>query len=118
VSFVFDGVEEELIGAYGLNLGTAAAYEGDNVPATSLGYRGDTRILAVARHERVVPFRDRAAPEIHIAMTSHGGGGMVFAAASITWTGSLSTRNYQNGVSTITRNVLDRFLDPDFKLGW
>jgi N,N-dimethylformamidase len=118
VSFVFDGVDEKLIGAYGLNLGSAAAYEGDNVPATSLGYQGDTRILAVAKHERVVPFRDRAAPEIHIALTSHGGGGMVFAAASITWTGSLSTRSYQNGVSTITRNVLDRFLDPNFKLDW
>jgi hypothetical protein len=43
---------------------------------------------------------------------------MVFAAASITWTGSLSARNYRNGVSTITRNVLDRFLDPAFKLDW
>ena len=118
VSFVFDGVDEELIGAYGLNLGSAAAYEGDNVPATSLGYKGDTRVLAVARHERVVPFRDRAAPEIHLAMTKHDGGGMVFAAASITWTGSLSARNYRNGVSTITRNVLDRFLDPAFKLDW
>ena len=118
MSFVFDGVDEKLIGAYGLNLGSAAAYEGDNVPATSLGYRGDTRILAVAKHERVVPFRDRAAPEIHIALTSHDGGGMVFAAASITWTGSLSTHNYQNGVSTITQNVLDRFLDSNFKLGW
>jgi N,N-dimethylformamidase len=118
VSFVFDGVDEDPIGAYGLNLGTAAAYEGDNVPATSLGYGGDTRVLAVARHERVVPFRDRAAPEIHMALTSHDGGGMVFAAASITWTGSLSTRNYTSGVSTITRNVLDRFLDPSFKLDW
>jgi N,N-dimethylformamidase len=118
VSFVFDGVGEELIGAYGLNLGTAAAYEGDNVPATSLGYGGDTRVLAVATHERVVPFRDRAAPEIHMALTKHDGGGMVFAAASITWTGSLSTRNYTSGVSTITRNVLDRFLDPGFKLDW
>ena len=118
MSFVFDGVDEKLIGAYGLNLGSAAAYEGDNVPATSLGYRGGTRILAVAKHERVVPFRDRAAPEIHIALTSHDGGGMVFAAASITWTGSLSTHNYQNGVSTITQNVLDRFLDPNFKLDW
>ena len=116
VSFIFDGVKEDPIGAYGHNLGSAAAYEGDNVPATSLGYGGQTVVLGVATHERVVPFRDRAAPEIHLALTSHKSGGLVFAAASITWTGSLSINDYDNGVSTVTRNVLDRFLDPSFQV--
>ncbi len=46
--------------------------------------------------------------------TERPGGGAVFAAGSVTWTGSLSHNRYQNNVSRITENVLRRFLDrPD-----
>jgi N,N-dimethylformamidase len=38
-------------------------------------------------------------------------GGAVFSTSSISWAGSLSHRNYENNVSRITGNVLDRFLD-------
>ena len=38
-------------------------------------------------------------------------GGAVFSTGSITWCGALSHNNYENNVSTITRNVLRRFLD-------
>jgi N,N-dimethylformamidase len=34
----------------------------------------------------------------------------VFAAGSVTWTGSLSHNDYDNNVSRITRNALVRFL--------
>jgi N,N-dimethylformamidase len=40
---------------------------------------------------------------------SHGGG--VFSTGSIAWAGSLSYNNYDNNVSRITANVLNRFLD-------
>ena len=38
-------------------------------------------------------------------------GGAVFATGSIAWSGSLSYNNYQNDVSRITGNVLNRFQD-------
>jgi N,N-dimethylformamidase len=40
------------------------------------------------------------------------GGGGVFSTSSIAWAGSLSHNNYDNNVSKITGNVLDRFVDP------
>ena len=42
--------------------------------------------------------------------TPNGGG--VFSTSSIAWAGSLSHNNYDNNVSKITGNVLDRFVDP------
>uniref|UniRef100_UPI0035A85723 N,N-dimethylformamidase beta subunit family domain-containing protein n=1 Tax=Streptomyces phytophilus TaxID=722715 RepID=UPI0035A85723 len=41
------------------------------------------------------------------------GGGAVFATGSIAWCGALPYNGYANNVSTITRNVLDRFLSPE-----
>jgi N,N-dimethylformamidase len=38
-------------------------------------------------------------------------GGAVWSSSSIAWAGSLSHNQYNNNVSRITRNVLDRFLD-------
>jgi N,N-dimethylformamidase len=37
-------------------------------------------------------------------------GGAVFSVGSCSWCGSLSTNGYDNDVSRITANVLDRFL--------
>jgi N,N-dimethylformamidase len=36
-------------------------------------------------------------------------GGAVFSTGSIAWSGSLSNNGYDNNVSRITRNVLERF---------
>jgi N,N-dimethylformamidase len=40
------------------------------------------------------------------------GGGAVFSVGSITFCGSLSHRSYDNAVSRILCNVLDRFRQP------
>jgi N,N-dimethylformamidase len=37
-------------------------------------------------------------------------GGAVFSTSSIAWAGSLSHDGYENNISRITSNVLDRFL--------
>ena len=37
-------------------------------------------------------------------------GGGVFSTSSIAWPGALAHNNYQNNVSRITKNVLDRFI--------
>jgi N,N-dimethylformamidase len=39
-------------------------------------------------------------------------GGAVFSTGSIIWMSAALDNNYQNDVATITRNVIDRFLDP------
>ena len=39
-------------------------------------------------------------------------GGAVFSTSSIAWAGALSHNDYNNNVARITRNVLERFLDP------
>jgi N,N-dimethylformamidase len=41
------------------------------------------------------------------------GGGAVFSTGSIAWCGSLSHNNYDNNVSRITANVLERFMDDE-----
>ncbi|HRB03772.1 MAG TPA: hypothetical protein PLP26_10430, partial [Ilumatobacteraceae bacterium] len=40
-----------------------------------------------------------------------GRDGAVFSVGSIAWAGSLSHNEYSNSVSTVTKNVLDRFAD-------
>ena len=56
------------------------------------------------------PFSD---PKIRSDMTFFEcpGGGAVFATGSITWCASLDHHNYDNAVSKLTANVLERFVD-------
>jgi N,N-dimethylformamidase len=41
-----------------------------------------------------------------------GTGGAVFSGASMGWTSCLSHEGYDNALARLTRNVLERFLDP------
>jgi hypothetical protein len=68
-------------------------------------------VLARANHELFVPLdRVPVAPYCDIALRVLPGGGAVFAAGSVAWTGSLSHNGCDNNVSRVTRNVLRRFL--------
>ena len=40
-------------------------------------------------------------------------GGAVFSVGSITFCGSLPHNNFKNNISTLLRNVIDRFVNPD-----
>ena len=40
-------------------------------------------------------------------------GGAVFSVGSISYTGSLSHNGYENEIERLTRNVLNRFNDPE-----
>ncbi len=46
-----------------------------------------------------------------MAFFETGRGGAVFSVGSITFCGNLSHNGYDNNISRITKNVLDRFLD-------
>lgn len=125
-SFVFEDVgDDELIGDFPCLVSSygAAGFEIDRVDH-SLGSPQRTMLLATATE-----FSDsfqHVSEEITVTTSMHGGtvsklvradmvlleypnGGAVFSPASITWCGSLSYNDYDNNVSRITRNVLDRF---------
>ena len=68
-------------------------------------------VLARASHPSFTPpRRTHVSPVSDITMMDYPNGGAVFSAGSVTWTGSLSHNEYDNNVSRITQNVIDRFL--------
>ncbi|WP_138934949.1 N,N-dimethylformamidase beta subunit family domain-containing protein [Roseovarius arcticus] len=125
-AFVFDGVEGDWIGGFGLQGGGAAGVEIDHAD-TALGTPTHTVILAsseghteayrLVNEEMSITVPTVTAPaEARIAADmvffETRGGGAVFNTGSIAWAGSLSHDDYTNNVSQITGNVLRRFLDP------
>lgn len=123
-SWVFDGVDEEPIGAYGFVMGGAAGDELDRFDP-SLGSPINTVVLASSRdHTR---FYQRVHEELAFTLPGNGGdedpavradmvmvetpgGGRVFSVGSIAYSGALLVNGGDNGISRLTRNVLQRFL--------
>lgn len=124
VAWIFEGVEEEKLGDYGLSGGGAAGFELDRADF-ELGTPEGTLILArseghsdsfvvvpeeLLSHIRTVtgePPEDLIRGEIVYFETP--GGGAVFAVGSICFCGSLSHNDYDNGISRMLENVLRRF---------
>jgi N,N-dimethylformamidase len=119
--FIFEGVgRDELIGDFGLNQGAAAGVEIDATDA-SLGTPPGTVVLAASENHSaafILPPEEMCARGgmaddlIRAEMTYRDipGGGALFAVGSISWTGSLSHKGYDNNVARISGNVLRRFL--------
>ncbi len=123
-AFIFDGVDDEIIGDFGLIGGGAAGIELDRA---DVAHGTPPHALVLARSENHTSNyltsldllainclgTERANP-IHADLLFHetAEGGAVFATGSIAWAGSLSHANYRNNVRTISHNVLRRFLDP------
>lgn len=124
--FIFEGIaDDERIGDFGLVGNGAAGLELDHADRL-LGSPPNTLVLASSTgHSDIYQV---VAEEILINYPGTGGtvsplvkadmvfyetaaGGAVFSTGSIAWAGSLSHNGYDNNVSRITRNVLDRFLD-------
>jgi N,N-dimethylformamidase len=127
VAFIFEGINEELIGDYGLHLGAAAGWEIDRAD-TSLGTPGHALVVARSTpgpiYQRVVEemknggeASDEQRRKVRADVVFYEGpnGGAVFSVGSISWCGSLSHNGYDNSVSRVTSNVLNRFaLDTPF----
>ncbi len=123
-AFVFDGVQDEIIGDFGLIGGGAAGIEIDR---TDFAEGTPAHALILARSENhtssyltsldLLPInclgRERTHP-IYAEMVffETESGGAVFSTGSIAWAGSLSHAKYRNNVARISSNVLRRFLDP------
>ncbi|MCY3754601.1 MAG: N,N-dimethylformamidase large subunit [Alphaproteobacteria bacterium] len=126
-AWIFDGVPDRILGDFGLSGGGAAGFELDRVD-TRLGSPPNTLILATSeRHGDtfvVVPEEllthlvtwpgepPEALVRSNLAFFETAAGGAVFSVGSITYCGSLSHNSYDNNISRITQNVLDRFADP------
>ena len=125
VRFMFEGVEEEILGDEGLMMGGAAGYEIDCADAT----QGTPRhALVVARSEGHSNNYQLVAEELGIVQCALDatqddriradmvffetpGGGAVFSTGSIAYAGALPVNGYDNPVARLTGNALDRFTD-------
>jgi N,N-dimethylformamidase len=125
-AFIFEGVAEERIGAFGSIGGGAAGWEVDRADF-ALGTPPHALVVATAddfpasyhwvneemNHTHSAVNGDTC-PMIKADMvffeTPNGGG--VFSVSSISWAGSLAHNGCDNNVSRITENVVRRFLDP------
>jgi len=123
-AWILDGVPDPVIGDFGLSGGGAAGFELDRadpalgtppgaiVVASSEGHGSSFIVVPeeLLSHLATVT-GEKPARLLRADMTyaELPGGGAVFAVGSITFCGSLSHNRYDNSVSRILRNVLDRF---------
>jgi N,N-dimethylformamidase len=126
--FIFAGIgDDELIGDFGLIGGGAAGLELDRADAL-LGTPPNALVLASSEDHTDIymvvceelltntpGMSGQESPLVRADLVFYEtpAGGAVFSVSSIAWAGSLSHNNYQNNVSRITSNVLERFLDPE-----
>jgi N,N-dimethylformamidase len=126
-AWIFAGVDDTVIGDFGLSGGGAAGFELDRADAV-LGTPAGAIVVASSEGHGpsfVVVFEDllnhiqsatgeRPARLVRADMTyvELPGGGAIFAVGSITFCGSLSHHHYDNNVSRILRNVVERFRAP------
>ena len=123
-AFIFAGVDEEVIGTFGLIMDGSSGDEIDRfdigrgspeetvVLATSTGH-SDFYLLA---GEDVMASRaglgGTQSPDVRSDMTwlEKSGGGAVFSVGSICFLGSLSHDGYRNSISRVVANALDEML--------
>ncbi len=126
-AFIFEGVEDEIIGDFGILQGGAAGYEIERVDA-ALGTPAHALVLASSEDHSnlyelmvsaigdVLPNIDPDEPEkirADMVFFETPSGGAVFSTGSIAWSGSLGNFDYDNNVAAISNNVLRRFLAPE-----
>jgi len=125
VSFIFDGVPDEIIGKFGLIGGGAA---GSEIDSADLALGTPPHALLVASSEDHSRFTLLVPESMTSSIAYHNGeenprvkadmvffetpeGGAVFSVGSISWAAALCHGGYQNNVARITANVLLRFAD-------
>ena len=126
VGWMFDGVEGDLLGNFGILQGGAAGLE---IDAADRGLGTPAHALVVGRSENhsntyelvaeevLIPHGATDAvinPDIHADLTffETGQGGAVFSTGSIAYSGSLGWNSFDNNLFHLTTNVLNRFKDP------
>jgi N,N-dimethylformamidase len=126
VSWIFDGVEGDVFGDFGLALGGAAGLETERYDL-ELGTPPHTRLLAsstswsdnYATVTEDILFNHPGmlgtqSPTVRADMTyfTAANDGGVFSTGSIAWMSALPCFDFDNNVSQIMKNVLDAFRKP------
>ena len=127
-AWIFEGIEDEIIGDFGLSGGGAAGFELDRADF-ELGTPPNALILARSEghqsHFVTVPEellsnlatvtgeRPEALIRAEIVYFDTVVGGAAFSTGSITFCGALSYNNYNNNISRMLENVLRRFASGD-----
>ena len=127
-AWIFDGIaEDEPIGDFGLVFGGAAGSEIDSadvrkgtpshalVVATADDFGADFHWVVEDYHHAHSAVNGETCPYVRCDMVFYEteNGGAVFSTGSIAFAGSLSHNDYNNNVSQVLENVVNRFLDPD-----
>ena len=125
VAFMFEGIENEILGDFGVLQGGAAGLEIDCADP-ALGTPPHALVVArsenhsntyelVAEEVRIPHGATDAIqnPEIHadLVFFETAAGGAVFSTGSIAYAGSLSWNDFDNNIARLTTNVLRRFAD-------
>lgn len=124
--FIFAGIDDEVLGDFGVFGAGAAGLELDAVnpalgsPPWALvvaSSEDHSNAFQLVNEEMNVSFAGadgRFSPAVRADMVfyEHPGGGAVFSTGSIAYVGSLGHAGYANNISRLTLNVLQRFLDP------
>ncbi|MFP3914454.1 MAG: N,N-dimethylformamidase beta subunit family domain-containing protein [Actinomycetota bacterium] len=128
-AWLFEGIEEETIGGFGLVMGSAMGDEIDRYDP-SLGSPPDALVLATGNPSGWYLLASEdiliTSPSIDgetnplvrsdVVLFETGAGGAVFSVGSISWAGALSHNGYDNSVSRLTGNALRGILEgPDFR---
>lgn len=126
VSWIFDGVDTEVFGDFGLALGGAAGLETERYDL-ELGTPPHTKLLASS-----TGYSDNYAGVTEDILFNHPGllgtqndqvradmtyftaanDGAVFSTGSIAWISALPSFGWQNNVTQVMKNVLDAFAKP------
>jgi N,N-dimethylformamidase len=129
-SWIFAGVKDATVGGFGLSGHGAAGFELDRVDyrlgtprhalvvAASEDHPPDAPWVLVPEEQltHIVTWSGEPAPQlIRADMTffETPSNGAVFSTGSITFCGSLPSNGYDNNISRLMQNVLDRFSDPN-----
>jgi N,N-dimethylformamidase len=120
--FVFKGVEGEVIGDHG-RFASASGQEIDRFDVR-LGSPRHALVLASSENQppgmlrtteeflMTVPLGNDPNVRSDLVFFECPNGGAVFSTGSIGWGAALAHDDYDNDVARVTRNVLERFLDP------
>ncbi len=125
-AFIFEGIDDEIVGDFGLVGGGAAGLELDRADV-ALGTprhalvvarsedHGAGMLVALEELTSNQPVADGDHPLARADMTFFeiDGGGAVFSTGSIAFAGALPVNGFDNNVARLMRNVVRRFLDPE-----
>jgi len=125
MDWVFDGINDDLLGDFGFSGHGAAGFEldrrdeklddGEDIIILAQSYDEDNRFILVPEEMLTHLTNLSGSPEADVKRAdmvyfkTHTGG-QVFAAGSITFCGSLPWNNYDNNVSKLLRNVVRKFV--------